>query len=197
MNRTIRVQSFYGKEIEKYILDLARLRMTVFRDFPYLYEGNLEYEKKYLDIYTKTPESVVVVAFDNDLIIGAASAMPLSQEADYVQEPFLKNNLDIKTIYYFAESVLLKEYRGLRLGHAFFDGREAAALKFGFNDVYFCGVNRPSDHPLRPNDFRPLDEFWNKRGYKKCDHLKSIFMWPDLCEVKDSPKEMIYWNKKL
>ena len=41
------VKSITGEEIYSILPDLARLRMTVFRDWPYLYDGTLEYEEKY------------------------------------------------------------------------------------------------------------------------------------------------------
>ena len=34
-----------GRGIEKYLHDLAKLRIEVFREFPYLYDGSPEYEK--------------------------------------------------------------------------------------------------------------------------------------------------------
>lgn len=40
----MRVESF-GKDIAPLIPRLAELRIKVFHDFPYLYEGSLEYEK--------------------------------------------------------------------------------------------------------------------------------------------------------
>ena len=32
--------------------DIASLRLKVFKDFPYLYDGNIEYEHKYLERYS-------------------------------------------------------------------------------------------------------------------------------------------------
>ncbi|MGZ3857682.1 MAG: GNAT family N-acetyltransferase, partial [Bacteriovorax sp.] len=145
--KTISVKSFYGSEIIPLVLELAKLRIVVFRDFPYLYEGNLDYEKNYLKVYTDSKKSVLVAAFDGERLIGAATALPLIDEADYVKEPFIKAKMNLEDIYYFGESVLLKEYRGLGIGHQFFDGRENAAVKFGFHVTCFCGVKRPIDHP--------------------------------------------------
>ncbi len=197
MNKNLITKSFFGLDITPYIDELAKLRIKVFYDYPYLYEGSYEYEKNYLKVYTNSPRSVLVAAFDGDKMIGAATALPLSDEADYVQEPFLKNNLDLNDIYYFGESVLLKEYRGHGLGHAFFEGREQAALTFGFRKTFFCGVQRPVDHPKKPIEYKPLDEFWHKRGYQKVEHLKSQFSWTDLGEKEESLKTMIYWMRTL
>ena len=129
-------------------------------------------------------------------MIGAATALPLKDEADYVKEPFIKAQMKLEDIYYFGESVLLKNYRGLGLGHEFFNGRESAAKKFGFLTTSFCGVQRSTDHPMRPKDYRPLDEFWIKRGYTKHDSLKSEFKWLDIGDKDETNKTMIYWMKQ-
>jgi GNAT superfamily N-acetyltransferase len=191
----MRVESFFGKDILPLIPGLAQLRIKVFHDYPYLYEGSLDYEENYLKIYTASDESVVVAAFDGEKLIGAATALPLKHEADYVQAPFVKAKMDVNRIYYFGESVLLKEYRGHGLGHKFFDGREFAAKKFGYEATCFCAVERPINHPARPVDYSPLDEFWKKRGYEKKPVLQSEFSWPDIGESVETKKPMIYWMK--
>ncbi len=193
----MRVESFFGKDIAPLIPHLAELRIKVFHDFPYLYEGSLDYEKDYLKVYTSSSKSVLVAAFDGDKLVGAATALPLSDEADYVKEPFLRAQINLDGIFYFGESVLLKNYRGHGLGHKFFDGREAAARKFGFQTTVFCGVERPADHPMKPHAYSPLDEFWKKRGYTKQENLRSEFSWQDIGERIETKKPMTYWMKSL
>jgi predicted GNAT superfamily acetyltransferase len=59
------------------VADLARLRVTVFRDWPYLYDGDAAYERGYLARYARG-DSIVVAAFDGDRMVGAATGMPLT-----------------------------------------------------------------------------------------------------------------------
>lgn len=197
MKDSITIKYFFSNDIAPLIPDLARLRITVFRDFPYLYEGSYDYEKEYLKVYTNSSASVLVAAFDGDKVIGAATALPLKDEAQYVIEPFQKAQMNIEDIYYFGESVLLKEYRGLGLGHAFFDGRELAAKKFQYKIATFCAVNRPINHQRRPENYQPLDEFWKKKGFTKNENLIAQFSWQDIDELKESAKSMTYWMKHL
>jgi hypothetical protein len=139
----------------------------------------------------------VIAAFDGDKMVGAATAIPLEDENDYVQEPFHKAKMNISEIFYFGESILLKNYRGLGLGHQFFDGREKAALSYPqFKMTTFCAVQRPADHPMRPPSYRPLDEFWMKRGYNKIPDLTSLFGWKDIGEQEETKKLMMYWMKE-
>ena len=49
--KSLDVQSITGQDIYKVLPDLARLRMIVFRDWPYLYDGSLEYDEQYLNTF--------------------------------------------------------------------------------------------------------------------------------------------------
>lgn len=200
MNKTddIRIETFYGEAITPYIADLARLRITVFRDFPYLYEGSEGYEATYLSTYAKAEESLFVLAFDGNTVVGASTGMPMADETDEVKAPFLSAGLNSDRIFYFGESVLLDRYRGHGLGVRFFLEREAFAKRLRrFNACAFCAVERPADHPRRPKDYQPLNAFWAKRGYTHHPELATTFSWKDLDEPQESPKPMSFWMKTI
>jgi len=194
----LKIVSLSGDDLNHYIADLARLRITVFRDWPYLYDGNLEYEQRYLETYIQAQDSVVVLAFDDDDIVGASTGIPLIHETEEVKAPFIAAGYDLSTVFYFGESVLLSNYRGQGAGVAFFEHREAHAKSIGgIEYTCFCGVQRPEQHPLRPADYVPLDSFWTKRGYDKKPELNTHFSWQELGETKASLKPMTFWMKRL
>ena len=175
------------------IPDLARLRISVFREFPYLYDGSLDYEADYLKLYARTPGAIVVTAQDEaeaNRIVGAATALPLAAEHEELLSAFREAGMAIDDLYYCAESVLEAPYRGRGLGHAFFDRREAQAWALGFGRACFLSVERPSDHPRRPADHRDLDAFWQRRGYEQVPGFQASFSWQDLDEAAPSPKPM-------
>lgn len=60
---------------------MAKLRIAVFRDRPYLYDGDVGYEREYLDAYAQSADSVVVLAGDGDQVIGARTGIPLPQDS--------------------------------------------------------------------------------------------------------------------
>ncbi|QKZ11594.1 GNAT family N-acetyltransferase [Spirosoma sp. KUDC1026] len=187
-----------GSEFRRVFDELAALRIAVFYDFPYLYEGSVAYEKEYLETYARAERSFLFAAYDGDRMIGATTALPLLDETAEVQAPFLAAGYDPDTVFYFGESILLPDYRGRGLGHRFFDEREAHARQFGqYTMTCFCAVQRPDDHPLRPSDYQPLDLFWMKRGYRRDFSLQSIFSWPDRNETESTGKTMIYWTRPL
>lgn len=184
-----------GSDITKLIPQLGKLRICVFYDFPYLYEGLQEYEENYLQVYTKNPLSIAFGVFDGEQLIGATTGMPLSTQSKEIQQPFLERGTHISKIFYFGESILLPEYRGRGLGHLFFDVREKHALENGFTTTAFCSVVRPENHPLKPHDYRPNDIFWIKRGYTKQD-FSCRMAWLDRNETQETEKELIFWTKE-
>jgi GNAT superfamily N-acetyltransferase len=175
--------------------EIARLRVEVFREFPYLYDGDTAYEQKYLRIYAETPGAAVIVARDGERVVGVSTCLPLAAEHPPVQQPFLDAGLDVSRIFYFGESVLEKAYRGQGIGVAFFQAREAQAA--GYATTAFCAVIRPPDHPLRPKDYVPLDEFWRRRGYRPRPELVCTMSWRDITETQESPKRLQFWTKDL
>lgn len=176
--------------------DLARLRIRVFRDWPYLYDGDLDYERDYLRAY-QSPGAVVVAAYDGDRVIGAATGAPMEDHADDFAAAFADRPEPLGEIFYCAESVLLSQYRGHGLGHAFFDGREAHAHALGRRYSAFASVIRPDDHPLRPAGYRPLDAFWRKRGYAPLPGVIAEFDWKDIGEPESTRKPLQFWMKTL
>jgi GNAT superfamily N-acetyltransferase len=196
MAKNIRIERWSGPALEQFIPELARLRIQVFRDFPYLYDGNIEYEKKYLQTYINCPESVIVIAFDGDKVVGASTAIPMKYETDELKKPFIEHGYNLDEVFYCSESVLDKNYRGLGIGVRFFEEREAHAEHLGgFKYICFCCVERPADHPRRPADYVPLDQFWTKRGYVKHPELHTTYVWKDLDDADETPKPMTFWLK--
>jgi len=193
----VAVRSLTGAALDAALDDVARLRIAVFRDWPYLYDGSLEYERRYLESYRASETAVVVGAFDGARLVGAATGTPLEDHAEDFAAPFAGTGLALATVFYCAESVLLPEYRGHGLGHAFFDAREAHARALGRRFSAFCSVLRPADHPMRPAEYRPLDGFWRKRGYEPMPGVVAQFRWTDLGDPEQTEKPLQFWGRAL
>lgn len=192
---SLRFESLTGEAIAPIIEGLAALRIRVFRDWPYLYVGDADYEASYLRVYQDNPRAVIAAAFDGDRLVGAATGLPLSDADPEFQAAF--EGQEVSDIFYCAESVLLPEYRGQGAGHRFFDLREGHARGLGFRRVCFCGVIRPDDHPARPTDYRPLDAFWRKRGYAPLPGVTAHFGWRDIGAQEETQKPMQFWMRTL
>jgi len=188
----------HGADIVEHVDALAALRIRVFRDFPYLYDGDIDYERDYLATYTASPRSLAFLVHDGDRLIGATTALPVVDEEAAFREPLQAAGVDTARVFYFGESLLVPEYRGRGLGHAFFDAREAWARQAGdFNIACFCAVQRPRDHPLRPHGYQPLDGFWRKRGYQRRDDISASYRWQDVDEPVETDKRLVFWLRHL
>jgi GNAT superfamily N-acetyltransferase len=192
----LRLQNFHGSELEPHLDTLGALRIAVFREYPYLYDGSLDYERDYLRVYLRSSGSLVVLAFDGDRVVGATTCLPMLDEDPEFQAAFVKAGYDLSTICYFGESILLPEYRGHGIGKDFFARREAHVRQLGSKFSTFCAVDRPADHPLRPAGYRPLDDFWRSQGYTKHPELQATFMWKEIGEETESPKTLTFWMKE-
>lgn len=186
-----------GLQIKKLLNKLGHLRVQVFRDFPYLYDGSMEYEGEYLELYVNNEDSYVFAVFDGDFMVGATTAIPLKHTTQELKATFEANGYNIEEIMYFGESVLLKEYRGQGIGHLFFDKREAYTKALGnYKMTAFCSVDRPANHPLKPEGYQPNDAFWTKRGYIKQPNLHCNMLWKDIDSPSESSKSFTFWTKE-
>jgi GNAT superfamily N-acetyltransferase len=194
---SLTVRALSGEALTGAIEDLAALRIAVFAAFPYLYDGDMAYEAEYLREFKETPEGVLVAAYDGAQIVGAATASPMWVQKEEFRTPFEQQGIDTSSLFYFGESVLLQEYRGRGVGHAFFDHREAHARKSGAHAATFAAVIRAEDHSARPAGYRPLDDFWRKRGYARVENLVTHLAWKEHGEKTETLKPMQYWMRKL
>lgn len=193
----LKVVPYTGAAAQEHLDALARLRIEVFREFPYLYDGNMAYEQAYLQAFMAGADSLLVLAFDDKRVVGASSALPLEYESANIQQPFIEQGFDIRRIFYFGESVLLGPYRGQGVGVRFFEARESWARKLGrFDMLAFCAVVRPDSHPLRPEGYAPLDAFWRRRGFEPTE-LYCQMSWQELYEPEETLKELRFWVKDI
>jgi GNAT superfamily N-acetyltransferase len=193
----IDVRPLRGADLEAVLDAVAGLRTSVFRDWPYLYDGSPEYEREYLRTYRDSPGALLVGAFHGGRLVGASTSTPMEDHAPEFSAPFRALGIPTERILYGAESVLLRPYRGIGLGHRFIDLREAHARHLGRSHVAFCSVIRPEDHPARPAVYRSNEAFWRGRGYETVPGAIARFSWKDLGDTAETEKPLQFWMRAL
>jgi GNAT superfamily N-acetyltransferase len=183
---TVEIRRASGALLKPYLPEVASLRIRVFREYPYLYDGSEDYERRYLQKFARSERAVAVLAIDTaaadgQQVVGVSTGLPLRDADAAFHEPFGAAGIDSDQVFYCAESVLLPAYRGRGLYRAFFAGREAHAADLGcFNLMTFCAVVRPPEHPLCPVGYRPLDPTWRRLGYQPHQDLIAHYNWKDI-----------------
>jgi len=191
------VRALSGHAIAPWLESVAQLRMTVFRDWPYLYAGDADYERDYLRTYARSTRSVFVLAFDGDTVVGASTGLPLADEDAAFQAPFVDQDVAVDRVFYFGESVLLPRWRGHGVGHRFFDLREAHARASGdFDLTAFASVDRAQDDPRRPKGHRDNDVFWHKRGYVRQPGMTMLLRWHEV-DTGEVLHPLTFWTRPL
>ena len=192
------IREFTGTHIRPYLSSIARLSTEVFREYPYLCDTHEKWELEFLQKYAESDEAIAVIVFDGSMIVGASTGIPLQEENESYLKPFKQQGIDYKRFFHFGESLLLQPYRRRGIGHHFFDIREEFVKRNGiYTAACFCSIDKPESDPMRPVDFRPLDDFWRKRGYVHHKDLTCTLSWKELGEEIPSPKELSFWTKEL
>lgn len=196
---TLRTEALTPRNgLARHVEDIAKLRIEVFRDWPYLYDGSLDYERTYMRKFSAASGAVAVLAFDGDAVVGAATGMPMTEADGSFRTSFADRGWDVARIFYCAEAVLKAPYRGRGLYRVFFDGRESHARALGgYETSAFCGVQRPDDHPLKPADALDLAPVWRHFGYEPRPELTCRMSWTDVGEAHSTHKTLGFWTKSL
>jgi GNAT superfamily N-acetyltransferase len=192
-----RLEVCTGAAVRPWLAALAELRISVFREWPYLYDGEREYEARYLDAYARSPGSVFALALVGRQVVGAATGIPLADDQAAFQQPFAARGIELASVFYFGESVLLPAWRGRGLGHRFFDAREAHAANLGgFRQTAFCAVDREADDDRRPAVARSNEAFWRKRGYVAQPGMHCRLDWKEV-QGGEVPHTLTVWTRTL
>lgn len=186
-----------GPAVLPYLPEIARLRITIFKEFPYLYKGAEDSETKYLQAYAEAPDACMFVVRDGKTIIGAITGIPLSGEPAAFAAPFTAGPFRLDTIYYLGEVLFLPDYRGQGLGSRLLQEFEnhVRALR-RYQHLAGATIVRPENHPLRPDDYRPIDGLLIRAGLVKYPELRVTLPWPDL-DGNVTENTMVFWMKEL
>ncbi|SDB44828.1 GNAT family N-acetyltransferase [Belnapia rosea] len=191
----LRLETLDGTALQAALPALSRLRIAVFAEWPYLYDGDAAHEAEYLQTLMAGRGAAVIAAFDGAEPVGMATCQPMTEAHAPVQAAFRRRGFDPARYCYFGESVLLPPYRGQGAGVGFFAAREAHARSLGMEAAAFCSVVRNANDPRRPPDYTPLDAFWRRRGFAPRPDLSCVFRWREHGDAAETPHALGFWVK--
>lgn len=190
------IHTLANHQIAQNIEDIARLRIDIFREYPYLYDGDFKYEANYLSKFAHVSNSVLIVLKDNEHIVGSITGLPLQYEDSDIQAPWIDKGLAIKHVYYFSEILIYPKYRGKGIGQQLFAQAEATVTALNqYHCFSLATIIRPKHHPSSPYNYKNVEDFWTKNGYQKQEHLICHITWKEIGETNESPKPLVFWTK--
>ena len=196
----ITIKTILGKDIAHYIEFLAEFRIQAFRDFPYLYAGDIENERKYLNSYLTNPQAMLVLAMEKERIIGFLVGIPLVSDfpaLEGIREHCVKQGLDPSEVYYCGEGIVAPAYQSKGLMSRIYSLYEVQLKKWGFKHVSFMTVKRSKRHPLKPKHYLDSVSIWRHKGFQPIGYEISL-NWPTILStgnVKNSKNQLMFWLK--
>lgn len=186
-----------GVAIADAVDDVATLRLEIFKEYPYLYQGRREDELSYLVTYAEAPDACIILAYHGHEVIGAVAGMPLIHEDARMSDAFAGTAFPLDEVYYVGELLFRPDYRNCGLGRKLLAQLERHIGSLGHYRRITCAtVERPDDHPVRPRDYIPITRFLARTGFSRISGVTTSFKWQETDGVKrDHP--MQFWVKTL
>jgi GNAT superfamily N-acetyltransferase len=193
---------FRGKEILNWTEVAANFRLSEFKNFPYLYAGNMDIEIGYLNHYAEDERSIFVLVFCDNEIAGIATGISLSSIIDTfpgVIDEFKKNNVGYQDFYYCGEFIVVKKYRKLGITNILFLEEIQHMKACGYKKGCIITVDRENYHPLKPRDYEDTDGLWRKLGFTKTN-IRTQIKWPTIMpngSVADAENSLTLWTCEI
>jgi GNAT superfamily N-acetyltransferase len=196
--KKVQIQVFIGQEIQPYIDQVASLRVSIFREYPYLSEGNLQSEKSYLEMYSHAQNGIFLLAVEGEKVVGVLTGISLVEAATLLQNVFLKRKIPVDPFFYLGDIMVVKEYRNKGVGRRLYERLEKHVReRTSYRQIFFSEIHRSESDPRRPKDYTSADQFWEKLGFVKHPELVTYFPWKEVGGSHETPHTMITWIKIL
>jgi hypothetical protein len=197
----IKINFFRGPETLAWVDFIARLRISEFKKFPYLYSGDMDNEKKYLSAYARSDRSLFAIAFADNDIAGIMTGIPLLESADVLPADaiplFEKNQLNPEDFYYWGELIIVPEFRRSGISATLFNEANHA-IESNYKNICFMAIDREQNHPLRPKNYWDTAQLWKKLGFIQTA-MKITIKWPtNLADQQIATDNTLsFWIKEL
>ncbi|MDQ5890937.1 MAG: hypothetical protein QG604_811 [Candidatus Dependentiae bacterium] len=195
------LKTFTGEQARPYIEHIAHLRITMFKEFPYLYEGSFDGEKKHLETYCSSPKYLVLLLLKDTHVVGFFNAIPLAENGpdslSEIQAPFIAQGIDMAPYLYVGEVMVLKEFRRPHLIQFLYAYGEALARELGKDYLIFAMVKRPREHLARPADYQSLELLCAYFGFAIMKGMEIHASWKQIDTQKKEPNTLAIWCKKV
>ncbi|MBN8828436.1 MAG: GNAT family N-acetyltransferase [Sphingobacteriia bacterium] len=204
-NAEITYKIFQNETASSYFDTIKTLRLKIRKEYPYLYIGtNIENEDT--SYYSRSNETILVVAFEDDKAVGLVIGLPLKdfkfKKDHLLVSRKLRQNLgeDILKYYYISELLVEENYRNQSVPETLIKTIEEKAKELkNYSIISFMTVEREDSHPLNSVTYFSENDLLRSLSYLPTGLLLP-FAWPTLQpngKVKKDKNYMQLWTKNL
>lgn len=177
-------------QYSEYLAQLAEMRIQVFREYPYLYEGNLDYEFDYLERYVQCPSAILLALLDSaGQAWGVCTGIPLIHEDPVLSAPIPGNH---QSGFYIGEVLILPQARGQGWGAKLLEAIIDLSQKLGFKQHYLYTVVEPAHN--RPPHYHSPAKLWRKIGFEPTP-IQCSFEWKRWDQEHPQNHTMELWQR--
>jgi len=187
-----------GHQFTQHINAIAHLRIAIFKEYPYLYDGKLADEATYLKSYAASKNTLLIIAKDQGKIVGAITGIPLAETDEIFRMPFEKYHFSVHSIFYLGEILLFKEYRGKGVGYKMYKMLEDLVRKNKqYEKIAIAEVLRDENDPRKPHNYVSVHKLWERLGFIEHPELIVQIPYKEIDSEKKVPHSLIFSFKDL
>ncbi|MDN3506687.1 MAG: GNAT family N-acetyltransferase [Simkaniaceae bacterium] len=192
----LKITAHMDKDILPFLDEVAELRIKIFREWPYLYDGDIKTENNYLKAFADTKDSLLVLAKEYEKIVGVVMGLPVAESMKQIQEEYQRQNVSTDGIFYLADAIILAPYRGQGIGTRMLQIFENLVVEMQkYDQISFCEIVRDQNHPLKPKDYQSLDAFWEQLDFYPIPGWQTSFDYLDIGNSEETPHLMRFRRK--
>ncbi len=206
----VELQIFFAGDAAPHTQTVVDFRLTYFREFPYLYEGNeqdeinyanslIRHDDGFISIYLEKNKQEVINIFNP---IGIFTGTPLSQMLKHFHglDTYFQAEHDITKYYYFGELIIQPNYRGHGLAKHMLKTLCNEIRQRGYHYATLLTVDREENHPQQPINYQGSNDIlWQKLGFQRTN-TKIKLAWQTYINDDEScslDNTLSFWVKKL
>ena len=180
---------------------LVQQRIREFKEYPYLYQADIQEENQYAQWLVQLPDTALAVAYEYDQPVGFISGTAFKDFDTHFKgsiDTFKSKGLNPEDYFYLAEAIITPSYQKIKLCGQLYRILENHVRNLGYKAICFVTESHAS-HPLKPRGYDSLEDMYHYAGFQKSD-ISIKFNWltiQERGEPKDEEHILVYWFKYL
>jgi hypothetical protein len=194
---SVTIEVLKGKEVIPYLEKLAELRIVFYREYPYLYEGNLADEMAYLNMYVNSEDSVLAIAKKGEELVGIASGLPMLESKEENKRLYAEKKIPGEHVFYLGEVVLCHEQNTDVQERIYQEFEKAVIGLQKYHTLAVCEIERDPEDSKKPSSAFSSEVQWENRGFIRQPEFYTIAAWKDVGDLEKSNHALVFWTKNL